>query len=778
MNRLLLLFYCMAGCFAHCFAQDKIVSPSVLQQLLRKEAPDTADLHVLIDAGNSYVNRPGIEAADMDTARLCANKVLNTAVKENLPIWEGQSYLLYAKMLREQNDLEKGKKYGLKAESIFSKHKQKEYLADTYSELSAYYQPVDIPTLEIKLKYYADAAKLYGEVGAKLKQANTLYILGDYYSFLPDFNKSVEVLLKSVTLYQEVGFKELQGVYDLLGAIYNQLGDSDNALKYGLLAVKTAEAVKDSTQQLVTIYNRLGMTYGAMDAVDNAMNSYQKALNLAVFLKDTTSMQILSRNICRMYQRMNKPGEALKIIKKEERDYPPQKQELRILMLESILTTYSTLKEFELALPYVHQLEEYRRKMAPEDSYLEYVNTALVAYYLGIRQHNTVHEYATSMLAAAKKNNQLAAQSRAYTYLYRADSAMSNYKEALEHYRMFKELNDSLFNIAKFQKISRLQVQFETEQKDQALKLKEQNIQLLTREAQLQKADLQSARFTKNVIIAGAGMLVALLLLGYNRYQLKTKSSRQLEQQQQEINEKNHSLQNLLDAQNKLLGEKEWLLKEIHHRVKNNLQIVMSLLNTQAAFLDDKDALNAIKESRFRMQAISLIHQKLYQSEDSALIDMPIYIRDLVEYLKDGFSAINMIQFNLNIAQVKLDVSQSVPIGLILNEAITNAIKYAFDGKGTISISLQSSGAGWLRLVIADNGKGFRDGKAPTQRSMGMMLMETLAEQLDGTLDIRNDNGVVVTVDFKFQRGKTFAEPMPVLGENGSTMSHDLKGAG
>ncbi len=756
MNKLLLLFYCMTSCVVHCLAQDKKATPLVLQQLLTKEAPDTADMRILISAGNDYVNRPGIESDDMDTARLCADKVLSSAIKEKLPIWEGLSYLLYSKIHREQNILEKGKGYGLKAAGIFSKYKQKEYLADAYSELSDYYPPVDVPTLKIKLKYYTDAAKLYGEVGAKMKQANTLYILGDYYSFLPDYNESVNLLLQSVVLFKEVGYKELQGVYNLLGALYNQLGDTDNALKYGLLAVRTAEEVKDSTPQLITIYNRLGMIYNGMDAVDKAMDSFRKGLSLALKMKDTASMQILSRNICRAYQRMNKPAEALKIIKKEERDYPPQKQELRVLMLESILITYCMLKEFNLAVPYVNLLEDYRRKMAPDDAYLEYVNTALITYYLAVHQNETVSEYASNMLALAKKTNLLSMQGKAYSFLYRADSAMGNYKEALEHFRMFKVVNDSLFNIAKFQKISRLQLQFETEQKDQALKLKEQNIQLLTREAQLQKADLHRARFTKNVIIVSACMLVALLLLGFNRYKLKMESNRRLEQQQEVINYKNRSLEQLLHAQNKLLDEKEWLLKEIHHRVKNNLQIVMSLLNTQAAFLDDKDALNAIKESRYRMQAISLIHQKLYQSENTALIDMPVYICDLVEYLKDGVSATNMIKFDLDIAPLKLDVSQSVPIGLILNEAITNAIKYAFIGKGTIKISLHPADPGWLSLIIADNGKGFPGGKVPTQHgSMGMMLMNTLAEQLDGTVDIQSQNGVIITVVFKHHMENT-----------------------
>lgn len=184
----------------------------------------------------------------------------------------------------------------------------------------------------------------------------------------------------------------------------------------------------------------------------------------------------------------------------------------------------------------------------------------------------------------------------------------------------------------------------------------------------------------------------------------------------------------------------------------------MSLLNTQAAFLDDKDALNAIRESRYRMQAISLIHQKLYQSENMALIEMSAYIKDLVEYLKDGFSGINKIRFDLQIANIKLDVSHSVPIGLILNEAITNSIKYAFTGNGLIKISLQETSPGQLTLIIADDGVGLpiEDNNRDRKQSMGMLLMNTLAEQLDGTLHIQSRNGVIITVSFKYQEEQAF----------------------
>ncbi|PWV54474.1 sensor histidine kinase [Chitinophaga sp. S165] len=389
------------------------------------------------------------------------------------------------------------------------------------------------------------------------------------------------------------------------------------------------------------------------------------------------------------------------------------------------------------------------------------VYTELIRYHLKKKQYHKVQQYAAALCTIAERERQLTVLAQSYGYWFKADSATGKYQEAIKHYQLFKTFNDSVFRITKRRQLNQLEIQFETEQKDHVLKMKQQNIELLTREAQLQDAKLQRAWFIRNVIISGAGMLVVLLLLGYNRYQLKLRSNRQMKQQQEEIYKQNLFLEELISTQDKLLGEKEWLLKEIHHRVKNNLQIVMSLLNTQAAFLDDKDALNAIRESRCRMQAISLIHQKLYQSENMALIDMQTYIHDLVLYLKEGFSGMNRIHFDLKVAPVKLDVSQSVPVGLILNEAVTNAIKYAFTGNGTILVSLQQTGDQQLTLVIADNGKGFPAGIGDARkRSMGMTLINTLSEQLEGTLNIHSHNGVIVTVNFKYQEKQAFTGPV------------------
>jgi two-component sensor histidine kinase len=247
------------------------------------------------------------------------------------------------------------------------------------------------------------------------------------------------------------------------------------------------------------------------------------------------------------------------------------------------------------------------------------------------------------------------------------------------------------------------------------------------------------------LLVAPVCMLLVFLALLYNRYRLKKKLTARIELQQKEINSQKEKLK-------KLTGEKEWLLKEIHHRVKNNLQIVISLLNTQSQYLHNEDAIMAIRNSQHRMYSMSLIHQRLYQTEKLGEIDMNWYIGELISYMKESFDTGGKINFVVDADKISLDVVQAVPLGLLLNEAISNSIKYAFpdDRKGTISISFKKDGDYNCRLTIFDNGIGFKEDHVPGKRaSLGMSLMEGLADQLEGEYSMQSSkNGVAVNIRF------------------------------
>jgi two-component sensor histidine kinase len=251
--------------------------------------------------------------------------------------------------------------------------------------------------------------------------------------------------------------------------------------------------------------------------------------------------------------------------------------------------------------------------------------------------------------------------------------------------------------------------------------------------------------------IIGAALLLALLAVSYDRYRIIKESKNQLYQQKQEIDYKILELEQLTQSRNRLLGEKEWLLKEIHHRVKNSMQIAMSLLNTQSFYLENEKAVEAIRQSRNRMYAMSLIHQRLYQSDNLELIHMNRYVPELIRYIEENLAEDRHLRFTLHIDPVRLDVVQAVPIGLIINETVTNSIKYAFPDRndGAITIKLQYLGDNEILLEIADDGIGLREDFCITRvRSMGMELIGTLNLQLEGTMTIQNKGGTVISIVF------------------------------
>jgi len=320
------------------------------------------------------------------------------------------------------------------------------------------------------------------------------------------------------------------------------------------------------------------------------------------------------------------------------------------------------------------------------------------------------------------------------SYFFFTDSAMEKYSLAVNDLQQYQLLKDSIFNDRKSKQIEELQIQYETEKK-------EKEISLLNNQNKAQEIRLENTTMVRNFIV-----LAVLILLGflYYRYRIKQKSNRQLEEQQKVINQKNISLENLVK-------EKEWLVKEIHHRVKNNFHIVMGLLGTQTEYLKTEEAIQAIAESQHRIQAMSLIHQKLYQSDNLSAINMVEYIHELVNYLRDSFTIHQSIQFKFDIDPIELELSHCIPLGLIMNEAITNSIKYAFphNKEKVIIITFKNMSEHHLRLTISDNGIGLPAAfNARHLNSMGMKLMQGLSDDIDAEFSINNHNGIEIRLTF------------------------------
>jgi len=198
------------------------------------------------------------------------------------------------------------------------------------------------------------------------------------------------------------------------------------------------------------------------------------------------------------------------------------------------------------------------------------------------------------------------------------------------------------------------------------------------------------------------------------------------------------------------LAEKEGLLKEVHHRVKNNLQVITSLLNLQAASIKDPETVNLLQESQNRVRSIALVHDKLHHSSSHVSIDFAEYIRTMAPQLVRSYGK-GGITISLNIEPVQLGIDAAIPCGLLLNELLSNAVRHAFpEGRnGTISIQLLRTHDHKVMLRVTDDGVGLPAGLDWRHAAtMGMMLIVGLSQQLSGTLDVTTAKGSAFTVMF------------------------------
>lgn len=198
-------------------------------------------------------------------------------------------------------------------------------------------------------------------------------------------------------------------------------------------------------------------------------------------------------------------------------------------------------------------------------------------------------------------------------------------------------------------------------------------------------------------------------------------------------------------------SEKEVLLKEIHHRVKNNMQVINSLIRLQSMQVADPQVLSLFKEAQNRVISMALIHEKLYQSHDFSSIRIDDYFDELASNLLYSYQLENDIKVNLKLEVTTMHIDTLIPLGLIFNEVISNSLQHAFDGRddGEISILLEQIENDQIRLRLADNGKGMQDeSKWENPATLGLDLIKTLVDQIDGTIEKLNDNGTTYVIEF------------------------------
>ncbi|QNA45893.1 tetratricopeptide repeat-containing sensor histidine kinase [Lacibacter sediminis] len=697
---LLLHVYCFSQ---HILPGDRVPMPGDEKELLIKlhqSQPGIPQIEIMLDLSACYLYLPGEEEKDLDKAMTYASQAKQ--LSSHLKFMDGynEAMLLMAEILIESNVDESWK-----------------------------------VILDSTLIHVRSTLVQVRNTKNELREARAMRQLATIYFRQGNYQLADAEFLKLLELCQKLGLKNQHYNYHRMSIIQTYFNhDYNKALYYALEALKSLEKTGDSTyagpvyRNLGYIYRYIGMFQKAVDYLSKSMLYYNK---------NSSSVQLeLAEYASSILLKMNRGNDALLFLHKTKREFPPQHNHDWKIYEYSLANCYTSLKLYDSAEIYYkilinRKLNDGSIRMNDYKSlgqlYVESGKYIQAKPYLDKASNAKPSEYPTNWF------------SHLQFLMYKVDSAGGNYLSAIDHLMKHKALNDIDYEQNKVRNIQELQIKYESEKKDQALKFQAQNIQLLKNQS----------KTNRNMFIAGAGLFFLILLLIYNRYRVKQMTNIRLELQQKDINTKNNELR-------KLVNEKEWLLKEVHHRVKNNLHTVMSLLESQSAYLEN-DALLAIRDSQHRVFSMSLMHQKLYQSEDVTKIDMSVYLPELVNYLSESFNIREHIRFNLELEPLELDVSQAIPLCLILNEAITNAIKYAFplSNNNIITISIVNLPENKIELAVTDNGiglpTGFDTNRTP---SLGLRLMKGLAEDIGGSFTIISSRGCKISILFTIDATK------------------------
>ncbi|WP_232282956.1 histidine kinase dimerization/phosphoacceptor domain -containing protein [Pedobacter sp. BAL39] len=703
---------------------------------LQKTEPSRRKVDLLTELGAYYLNLKGELKADLNTASNYQRQSISLANVIGYPKGILKNMILQGDILRESGDKNHSRGLYEQVISLARKQNLNEQLAEADLAMANLFGNEGID-LDKKISFSEQALSLYQVTENKVQQANILKDLGDYYTLKGQSAHAIKLLDASLAVYQSIRFKELQGVYNNLCYTSIKLGNLSHALEYGLMAEKTAEKNGDTTLQRCSILKHLGLTYFYLRNNDKTLACWTEAKKIAEGYQDAGYTQTVLANLATLLTRMKRFDEGIALLKELEIKYPPADIQMKVRIPYILFNTYYDLKEYKKAAPYYKLLVDFHHKLPEDDVNQIYLYRSIIKKLVYDKQYSKVVSYLQEHEKQTLEQKNILALSQLHQLWANVDSATNKPWSALMHYKTYKRLSDSVYNQEKNQQLMGLEIEYQTEKKDR-------DIALLNQRNQLQQVRIENQTSLRYIFIAVLIIAGLFLALVYNRYRLREQSNLVMQEKQKEINGQN-------DLLRKILSEKEWLLREIHHRVKNNLQIVISLLNTQSAYLENPDALTAIKNSQNRMHAMSLIHQKLYQSDNLAEIDMAWYIRKLVEYMIECFGLEQKIKFDLTTDYIQLDVAQAVPLGLILNEAISNAIKYAFPtGRtGTIRVSFVLGHDDTCVLTISDNGIGLpEDFVAEDTESLGMSLMTGLTSQLNGKISMWNDDGLTMEISF------------------------------
>jgi len=499
------------------------------------------------------------------------------------------------------------------------------------------------------------------------------------------------IAYESQGLYHEI----VTGNYDLASSSYFE-------------AINICE--KNELKYVSSIYHALGVMFHTSDNYEKALTYYNIAYENAQKDEEAILQKKCLINIGSVYSSLQDYDNA-KVTMLKSLDINVN-HELDYNIYANLGNLFVRQKQYKEAIPYLEKSVEIHPDNLDSEKNLMYLIEAKAALKDSVGMQSSIKR----AIVEAENITALRAKSNLYDALSKYFYAFEDYKAAADYQKKYHTTFVEIKEKQRDRTVYDLETSYQTEKKERELEAKKTNEKLLI------------------ISLVFLGVLLSLVTFFF----IKNRKKNVL------LAEKKKLLESALE-------DKNVLLKEIHHRVKNNLQVISSLLSLQQRQITDVKASQAIQEGRDRVKAMALIHQNLYQDTDIIGVEINDYVTKLANNLVKNYQIEgNPIRLNIAVDEVKLEVDTIIPLGLVINELISNALKYAFTNQtsGVITINLKLVNK-TLSLFVADNGKGLPEGFAIENiSSLGFRLIKAFSEKLKAKLDIQSsEKGTKISLE-------------------------------
>ncbi|MEO5644259.1 MAG: tetratricopeptide repeat protein [Bacteroidia bacterium] len=665
---------------------------------------DTSEVRALRAMGNHYLN-----SGQTDSAYLYFTKALIVARKYKLPSEIIVCLNKSADAQEEAGHFDKALQLYTEALYESKKINKKKEIAVAYENLGIFhlYQRND----STALKCFNEQLKLLEQ----LNDSSTMYIclnnIGSIYLIRGEYSNCIQYYLQSIGIEKRLKKDDAVAQSHVnIGIVYKTQGNLDMALESLLEAVRYFDKQKPSTDR-AKCYTAIGNILIALDSTKRALLYHYKSLEINEKINYKKGIAKSYTNIAETYMKLAQYDSALIYITYSIKLKETLKDKASLAYSFDILgENYFHQKDYAQAQNYYLQSMKLQQEVEDPNGKATTLNKLGALYFewgkydLALKNLEEAREIELQIGAKQLLLNN-------YRITRNALKENKDFLNALYFSDKYIELNEDMLNEQKNNMITNLQLKYDTEKK-------EQEIKLLT-EKDKSHAAIVSQQYTLiTSLIAGAFLLIIILLISLKAYRTSEKSNKQ----------------------------KQVMMKELHHRVTNNLQVLSSLLNLQQNRLEDVATKDAIKEVQHRLKAMLLIHRDLYSGSADAYVDMKIYIEKLVDNLLSSFGySKSKMKINLVTDHILLEADKALNVGFICNEVVNNSFKHAFSktDQPELTITLQKQGTEYLLFAIADNGKGMQIEKdIEKTNSFGLRLINMFIKDLKGSLNIAsNENG-------------------------------------